>query len=139
MQTPTSPVVTCEPEQARNLIRWSWACAIFVAACGVFVQLGLARKADPLAVTMAFTALPYLIWGSFWGFVWVREALLRRWFGKLPRPLVILLVIVLFYVLLAIAVYYGVLGGGIYQYVKHRRIAMQVQHPAAKAGIEGAP
>ncbi|MDQ5844063.1 MAG: hypothetical protein M3539_02065 [Acidobacteriota bacterium] len=129
MQTPTSLVATRQPEQARKLIRWSWWCAIIVAACGLFVQVALAPKTDPLAVLMMLTLVPYAIWGSFWGFVWVRDTLLRRWFGKLPQPLVVVLVVVLFYLLLVIAVYYGVLGGGIYQYVKHRRLAKQAQNP----------
>ena len=115
MQTSTSLVATRQPEQARKLISWSWGCALIVAACGLFVQLVLAPKTEPLAVLMMLTLVPYVIWGSFWGFVWVRDAILRRWLGKVPQPLVVLLVVLLFYLLLVIAVYYGVLGGGIYQ------------------------
>ena len=81
----------------------------------------------------------YYLWSVFWGLVWFwpkwrrfvasfREKL-GGWF-IIAKPftwLIIFIFYISFYLVVPwqVAVFYGIFGGGIYQYRKHRKLAMR--------------
>lgn len=118
----------------RLMVSWVFA----AAGGGIFLISGMSPNSDmPMPVYLSVPFGAYVMWSWYWGMVWfwpkwrnlvqrIRNAL-AGWL-IIARPFTWFLMFV-FYIAfylsipISIAAYYGVFGGGIYQYLKHRRIA----------------
>jgi hypothetical protein len=125
--------------KAAKRIRRSWIIAIAAAVFYGLMALAFSQSNTPPAVPglVLFVGGTYLLWSVYWGLVWFwpkwRE-FVRRFKDALSgwiliaRPFTWFMLFMFYFVFylsvpLGIAVYYGPFGGGIYQYLKHRRIA----------------
>jgi hypothetical protein len=126
-------------QQARKRIRRSYICGclglIFFSIVAVMSAGENTSAPIPWLFMIPFAA--YLCWSIYWGFVWfwpkwrsgvrrLRQAL-SGW-TLIARPFVWVMLAIFYVTLylsipLSIAIYYGVFGGGIFQFLKHRRLA----------------
>jgi len=127
-------------QQARKRIRRSYICgglglAFFFVMAIMAAGDKTATPPIPWPILIPFAA--YVCWSIYWGLAWfwpIWRSGVRRFRQALSgwiliaRPFIwfmLLIFYVTFYfsIPLAIAIYYGVFGGGIYQFLKHRRLA----------------
>lgn len=133
---------TFDMQRARNRIRWSWIVGALGLVVGIFP--GLAQASEAMRVNdlgaFAVIALPvivvffiiltgYMFWSMFWGapvvWRWTRSFVDRFGLPSFGTSLPVWLFVFscLLAIPLSVALYYSVLGGGIYQYFRCRRIA----------------
>ena len=82
----------------------------------------------------------YAWWATYWGWLWT-----WRWWRQLTAgfgcfgslTFVLIMAVLFFYIPLVIASWYGILGGGIYQYRKAKRVLAE-GYQAASARVQGA-
>jgi hypothetical protein len=129
-------------QRAQNRIRWAWIVGGIGLVFGIFpglVQASEAMKTNelgawsiivlPIIVVIFIVLTGYVFWSMFWGtpVVWGwTKAFVRNF--SLPSfdaslPVLILLLSCCLSLPLSVAIYYSVLGGGIYQYFKYKKIA----------------
>lgn len=112
-------------QQARRRILSSWIVGSILVVCFGFALFLNPHPPSLLVMLATAVGLFYMGWSIFWGLCWTRDRIVIPLARKTGSPgLVVFLAVILFYVLFTVAVYYGVLGGGIYQFVKHRRLAI---------------
>ena len=115
-----------ERARAKRSITWSW---IVTAVLGlVFAPIMIGAEDGAAGWGLAIFVV-YAIWSTYWGLkvVWPWWKNLVSGIGCfiLATPVICLLITALFFYIPFIGAYmYGVLGGGIYQYLKYRKIAM---------------
>lgn len=139
--------------RAQGALRWS---VVFLVVGGVVGLLaGVAvltngiQHADQggaigggiLGLILLGPAGAYASWATYWGWLWT-----WRWWRRVTSGLgcfgsftfILIMIVLFFYIPFAIAFYYGVLGGGIYQYLKAKRVLAE-GYGAASARVAGTP
>lgn len=114
-------------KKARRSIIWSWVVTVTVS---FFLIPLIFEQADIPAIGKMGLSLfaVYAIWSTYWGWKvvwpWWRELLGKIGCFLIANPMTWIIVIALFFYIPFIGAYmYGCLGGGIYQYLKYRRLA----------------
>lgn len=126
-----------EIESARSRIRWSWiVTAIFMVI--IFpVYLGMMIKAPDfnasvvallLLSTAASLMFGYVVWSAYWGIPTIWKWLLDLAKGirgqvSIDYLTLFALYIFFFWFPIIIGIPYGLLGGGVYQFLRHRKLA----------------
>lgn len=133
-----------DARRAQNRIRWSWIVGGLGLVFGIFPGIAQAseamRKNDlgassaiaaPSIVLLFVLVSGYLFWSMFWG-VPVVWRWTRRFTGYFQLPSInaglavwVILLSCCISLPLTVAIYYSVFGGGIYQYLRCRRIALE--------------
>lgn len=103
-----------QAQSARRKITIGWVLAIITAIGALFAVANELSKpqGDRDIIAVIFIA-PYMVWSIYWGVPVVWRGLVEKFGSLLPAIPVVLFV----------GYIYGALGGAIYQYIKHRRIA----------------
>ena len=114
-------------KQAKRAIMWSWIVTVGVSIFLVPIILQAENTSTMERIGLSLFSI-YAAWATFWGWkvVWPRWRELRNRIGFsliVGLRTWILISIVFFYIPFVGAYMYGCLGGGIYQYLKYRRIA----------------
>jgi hypothetical protein len=113
-------------EKAKRNIMWSW---VVTVAVGSFAVLIIFQTEIPAIGKIGCSLLAiYATWSTYWGWKavwpWWRELLSGIGCFLIADLVTWIYVIALFFEIPLIgALIYGCLGGGIYQYLKYRRIA----------------
>ncbi len=116
-------------KKARRAITWSWILTVLgglLAVSLIFEQMD-ASVIGKIGVSLFAI---YAIWATLWGWkvVWPgwRRLADRIGYFRVANPLTrIVLIMLFFYIPLLGAYVYGLFGGGIYQYLKYRRITKE--------------
>jgi hypothetical protein len=113
--------------KAKRSLVWSW---VFTAIASVFIISLIADAKDFSATAKFFLSLfcVYAAWSTFWGWKvvwpWWRNIVGRIGCFLIANPMTWLFVMLLFFYIPFIGAYmYGCLGGGIYQFLKYRKVA----------------
>lgn len=111
----------------KKRIRNSWLMAGLGALLGLMIAFGdSSAEAGFFGQFLAFAVITYLAWATYWGAIGTRPRI-EKWKSKmnfvLVLPLMGWLFAMLLYVgfVLELALLYGALGGGIRQYLQHKR------------------
>lgn len=116
-------------KKAKTSIMWSWVVTVVLSLLLVpMMYSGFAREGKAGLGLFVSILIVYVIWSTYWGwkvvFRWWKEFLGRLGCFLIANPVTwILLIVLFFYIPLIGASIYGCYGGGIYQYLKYRRIA----------------
>ena len=125
-----------EAVRARTLLRWSWIIPLSIPLIWlVFVYPIIKPQPERSVVVIMVTAVPYITWSIYWGLVWERERLLKRYLGRLPSFAVFLVVLVLLNLIIGIAGVFGMFGGAVIQHLRHRRLALNSTRDPSRAGV----
>lgn len=136
---PTGVLKRDEVEAAKSRVRWSWIVAVSFAVIMFFVYLGIIMTIPdfnaPVIAYVLLSALGslmfgYVVWSAYWGiptiWKWLLE-LAKNIRGQVSIDYLTLfaLYIFFFWFPIVIGIPYGLLGGGVYQYLKQRKVAGQ--------------
>jgi len=128
-------------ESARKRIKWSKILFIVIFCFGMVITIAQVfdpnRSKDPnapsallLIVVSPFASAfaAYLFWGLFWGvqavWRWWRSLATTGGWVFFATPVAIIITLVCFgYLVFFVAYMYGALGGGIYEYIRAKKIA----------------
>lgn len=118
-------------KDAKRSIIISW---VITAVLGIFlvpiVIIGLAEEGQTgLGIFISIFTV-YAIWSTYWGWKvvwpWWRNSMGKTGCFIVANPIVWLFFTLLFFYIPFVCAYmYGVLGGGIYQYLKYRRLVRE--------------
>lgn len=114
----------------KRTILWSWIIAGIFGCIAAAIVLPAGKEISTLGKVVFFLFITYLGWSWYWGRIFI----LDRWGEKIERYTSgehgwILGLILLFFVFPNVGFY----GGGIYQYLKYRKILRSAAHaPTAK-------
>lgn len=135
---------TVAKAKAKSRLRWSWIFLCPGCALGLAITISAVLDPSPSAsgtsnglshteivrnlLLIATPLMAYMSWGLYWGYVafWpaIRQnSISQRWGKKLLNPFMWGAFLFIHLMLVpTLALYYGCFGGGIYQYLRHRRI-----------------
>ena len=115
-------------KRAKRSITWSWIITgIFSFFLAPMAYVVMEEEMAGWGVPFSLLVI-YIIWSTYWGlkvvWPWWWNLVDRIGCFLIANPITLFLIMVsFFYIPLMIAQVYGVCGGGIYQYLKYRRIA----------------
>lgn len=126
-----------EIEAAKVRIRWSWIVTAIFTIIIFPVYLGMMITAPDLNVpvvvkllrsTLASLLFGYIVWSAYWGIPTIWKWLLEVAKGirgqvSIDHFTMFALYIFFFWFPIIIGIPYGILGGGVYQYLKQRKLA----------------
>lgn len=109
-------------KRGKRAILWSWIIAGIFGCIAAAIVLPAGKEISTLGKVVFFLFITYLGWSWYWGRIFI----LDRWGEKIERYTSgehgwILVLILLFFVFPNVGFY----GGGIYQYLKYRKLVKQ--------------
>jgi hypothetical protein len=123
-QTEVTKKLESEKIRAKRVISRSWIVAAILSL--IFIPTIFINQKNIWVDLAAIILIPYDMWGIYWGWgvVWPAWKKLFSGVGCFTVWWAWIIIIVLFfYIPLALAQLYGTFGGGVYQYLKYRKIA----------------
>jgi hypothetical protein len=114
-----------EVKKAKRSMIWQWVVTILIS---LFIAEVIFSQEEGVFAWGMFLFFIYATWATFWGWKlvwpWWKNFISGLGCFLIATPITWLLIIAIFFYIPLIGAYmYGVLGGGIYQYLKYRKIA----------------